>query len=327
MKRDPLLEKLRKLEALRAIAGSSEALPLVRKALHERSSLLVEKAASIVQEKELAGLAPDVVAAFTRFLEHPSDDPGCRAKIALARALSALDHRDPEPFERGAAHVQREPVWGKLIDVAGPVRGICVQALIGCAIDHDRLLRLYVDRFADDDKVVRTEVAAALAQLGGTESILLLRLKALAGDAEPEVVGQCLLSLLDREPEESVGFVARFLDAPSDELRFEAVSALGQARSAAALPHVERFWADERLSTDLRLATVGALAASPRPESSDFLLRAIGQYPGRIAEAAVAAACASRFAHSVRDRLRSAVAASGDDGLARAFEGHNPTDR
>jgi HEAT repeat protein len=303
MTRDPLLEKLRKLETLRSIAGSSDTLPLIGKALGERSNLLVEKAASIVHEKELAALVPDVVAAFDRYLDHPDTDPGCRAKIALARALSALDHRDSDPFERGAAHVQREPVWGKHVDVAGPLRGICVQALIGCTIAPDRLLRLYVDRFADEDKVVRTEVAAALAQLGGIESVLLLRLKALTGDAEAEVVGQCLLSLLDREPEESVAFVARFLDAPTDELRFEAASALAQARSATALPYLERFWAGEGLSTDLRLAIVGALAASPRPESAEFLLRIIDENPGRIAEAAVAAVRASRFANAVRDRL------------------------
>lgn len=45
------------------------------------------------------------------------------------------------------------------------------------------------------------------------ECVLSFRLKVLAGDPEAEVIGQCFLSLIDLAPDESVAFVARFLES------------------------------------------------------------------------------------------------------------------
>ncbi len=64
---------------------------------------------------------------------------------------------------------------------------------------------------ADKEKIVRIDAARAIAQLGGIESVLLLRLKSLAGDPEPEVIGQCFVALLDLSPEDYIPFVADFL--------------------------------------------------------------------------------------------------------------------
>ena len=324
MKNDRFKAKLQALEALRAISDAAIAAPALRKGLTEKSNFLVAKAASIIGESGFSDLLPDVLAALDRHFESKTDgDPGCRAKRALAQALKDLDHHDAAPFLRGLECIQREPVWGGTADVAGALRGTCAQALVACDIDPTTLLERLIDRFFDEDKTVRVEVACAIAQLGRPESVLLLRLKALGGDREPEVVGQCLLSLLDLAPDDSIPFVARFLSVDDDDLRFEAVSALAQAKLPQAFHRLEVFWSGA-VTLDLRLATLGALAASPVPDAGVFLADVVASQQRHLAEAALAALASSRFARDMRENVRATVAASGNDTLRRAFAVHFP---
>jgi HEAT repeat protein len=317
--------KVSALDLLRTSGNFENAIPIVRKALRDPSAYVVAKAAAVARQGYLCDLLPDVVAAFTRLLATGDDDPGCRAKDEIAKALKDLDHHDPAAYVLGLAHVQLEPVWGGKVDVAGPLRATCAQALVACDIDATALLSLLVDHFIDPDKWVRIDIARAIAQLDRPESALLLRLKALSGDKEAEVVGQCLLSLLEIAPVESLAFVARFLAENNDDVRFEAVNALAQAKSPEAVGHIVRFWAAE-MTFELRLATVAALAASPHAEAAEFLLGIVRDRAGDVGSAALAALASSRFRGEMRERAAAEVARSGNVRLERAFAEHfSPT--
>jgi HEAT repeat protein len=319
MKHDRFKAKLMALDALRTTFDAKAAVPALRKALMDRSNFIVAKAATILGDAYLTDLQADVIAAFDRLLSTVEDDPGCRGKNALAKALKDLDHHDPDAFMRGLAHTQFEPAWGGKIDTAGSLRGTCAQALVACDIDPTLLLEVLTDHFVDSDKSVRIEIALAIAQLGRPESALLLRLKALCGDSEPEVVGQCLLSLLDVAPGDGIAFVSRFLDADDVDVRFEAVSVLAQAKSLAAIEHIQCFWAGE-VAFELRRATVVSLAASPHREAAEFLLSVVETHPDELGRSALSALASSRFRKEIRERAEAEVAKSGSDMLQRAFD-------
>ena len=134
---------------------------------------------------------------------------------------------------------------------------------------------------ADPEKTVRLDTASAIAALGSEIGALLLRLKALLGDREPEVMGQCFVSLLDLGQPEDVSFVARFLTrSHAEEIQAEAVAALAQAKSEAVLDVLREAWKG-RLSAALRKTLILSLAGSPLPASADFLLFGVGRGIGR----------------------------------------------
>jgi HEAT repeat protein len=323
VKNDRFKAKLAALDALRDNAGDAVAVPLLRKALADRSNVLVAKAADVIGDLRTEALLADMLAAFDRLLNDTAADAGCRGKTALAKALKELEHRDPAVFLRGLAHVQKEPVWGGMVDTAGPLRAVCAHALVACDLAPQTLLEHLTDCLVDADKTVRIDTAIAIANTGRPEGVLVLRLKALAGDSEPEVVGQCLCSLLDIEPQAALPFVARFLDAADGDIRFEAASALAAAKSTDALGYIERFWQGE-LPEELRRATVAALAASPNPASGTFLMGVLAEYPERLGADALAAAAASRFASALRERAESLVGTTASPALQRALAQHFP---
>jgi hypothetical protein len=71
--------------------------------------------------------------------------------------------------------------------------------------------------------------------------VLLLRLKAHAGDREPEVIGECFAAILDREPDAAVAFIVPFLQHDDDAIKVEAAATLALARDPAALDHIRTF--------------------------------------------------------------------------------------
>jgi HEAT repeat protein len=321
MKRDPLKAKLAALTALRSEFDQPSAVALLRTSLADQNNVVVAKAARIIGERSCRDLIPELLAAFERLLDEVERDAGCDGKTALARTLKDLEYDDPAIFLRGLAHVQMEPVWGKRIDTAGILRGTCAQALVACEIDPDILLERLTDHLVDSDKAVRIEVVTAIAQLGRPESALLLRLKALSGDPDAEVIGQCLVSLLALKPTESVRFVAGFLGDERDDVRFEASNALAVAKSPDALTFIETFWRG-MLSPDLRSATITALGGSPNPRAGEFLLRIIAEEEAELGVTALAALAASRFAGDAAERAAAIVRTRDAPALARAYAEH-----
>jgi HEAT repeats len=311
-------EKVREVEQLRDSPGPATQAKLA-KALGNRSNYLVSKAAAVVADLQLSELVPDLVKAFDRFLQDPvKTDPQCWAKIAIAKALKDLGHRDPRVFLRGIEHVQLEPVFGGREDTAGPVRSACALALVECQLDDFEILGRLADLLVDRDAAVRVDAALAIAQLGSPGGTLLLRLKARVGDTEPEVTGQCLFALLSLGASDAVAFVGRFLDHADAQVCAEAATALGAARDPEALALLAARYQRER-DPDLRHAIVTAAGASPIPAAADFLLGVIAEADQNLALAAIEALAASRFRNECREKAEAAVQARKIPALRRHF--------
>ncbi len=269
MKKDAIGEAIAALDALRL--SPSSALEPVRKALMDRSNVVCAKAAKVAGDLLLGEAIPSLLAAFERFLKDPAKtDPKCWAKVAVIKALKELAYDDPAVYFTGMAHVQLEPVWGGHADAAAELRGACALALVACALPRDAILIRLADLLADPEMRVRIDTARAVAQLPGGDSLLMLRVKALAGDAEPAVVGQCFLSLLGMDPPGSVPFVARFLTSPNPDLRFEAAAALGECPDTLAVEALIARWRIER-SPEMKRAIELSLGVSRLPEAREFL--------------------------------------------------------
>lgn len=311
-------EKIREVEQLRSAPGPATQAKLA-KALGNRNNYLVSKAAAVVGDLQLAGLIPDLIAAFDRFLQDAvKTDPQCWAKIAIAKALKDLGHRDAGVFARGIEHVQMEPVFGGRQDTAGPVRSACALALVDCQLDDFDILSRLADLLLDLEATVRVDAALAIAQLGSPGGALLLRLKARVGDTEPEVTGQCLFSLLSLGASDAVAFVGRFLDHADVQVRVEAATALGSARDPEALDVLMARFRRER-DPELRQAIVTAAGASPIPAAADFLLGVIIEADQNLALAAIEALAASRFRNESREKAAAAVQARKIPELQRLF--------
>src|SRR5262249_23081195 len=175
-----------------------------------RSSHVVAKASQVIGELGLRVLAADAAAAFDRFLVNPvKSDPGCRAKVEIARALYELGEDPAAVFPRGVRHRQMRPVFGGREDTAGELR--CVGALgRGRCGSPDALVEI-AELLADPEAAARTGAARALAYADDLTGEPLLRLKAIAGDPDPSVLTEVLGPLLPLPPPPSLPLVEPLL--------------------------------------------------------------------------------------------------------------------
>jgi hypothetical protein len=302
-------QKLASLEALREAgdAGPDTQLAL-RKALKDRSNYVVAKAAAIVATLGLNQLIPDLLAAYLRFFSDPAKtDPQCWAKDALCKALGDLGHEDSATYLRGLQHVQMEPVWGGHADSAATLRGNCALALVSCRDLNDLdLLTHLTDVLADPEKAVRAEAARAIGRLNRQEGAIVLRLRLLVGDSEPEVLGSCFSALLSMDASQGIPFVARFLDR-RDHSAAEAALALGLTHDSQALELLKDRLPRER-NPDMRRTLVTAIALTRLGDALEMLVRLV-ETSARDAGAAVEALAPLRLSEELRARLDKATAA------------------
>lgn len=219
-----LNEKLARLRALRGESSSPQMLPELRRLLGDASNLVVAEAAALAGRVHATSLAPDLVAAFDRFLVNPvKSDKLCRAKIALAETLNQLEFDDEEFLWRGARYVQLEPAWGGSQDTAAPLRVVCAFALV--RLRARGVQRFLVDLLSDAEKSGRVGAAQVLAYSETEAAGLLLRLKARLGDPETDVVAECFNGLLMLNAAEAIPFIGEFLEARHQTVREAAILA------------------------------------------------------------------------------------------------------
>jgi HEAT repeat protein len=295
-----------RLSALKAMERAPEAPDeaVLREALGGKSGMLVAAAARIVAGRELRALVVQLPPAFTRLCERPVErDPGCRGKIAIARALRELDAWEDEVFARGIALVQEEPVWGGREDTAAELRAECAMAFAHAG--RDDALDVLADLLADPQRAARAAAAQALGDTGRPDASALLRYKVRIGDPEAEVIAACLGSLLALSPRASLPFVASLLSG-RDERATSAALALGESRLAAAAPYLLA-WVEEA-PAEVR-ARIGYLAlALLRDEAATaFLLGVVRESPAPDAIAAAKALATFRDDARLADRLREAA--------------------
>ena len=267
-------EQIAALDGLRQLPeeGRVEAL---RKALGHRNNFLVAKAADLVRDFGLTKLTADLLVSFDRFFQDPvKTDPQCWAKNALSRALAAFEHQDEEVFLRGMRHIQMEPVWGGHSDTAGSLRATCALALVQCRSLTERdLLTHLVELLADKDKSVRAEVVRAIEQVGSPSAALLLRLRAVLGADEPEVLGACYGGLLRIEGVRAIPWVRRFLSSGDDNAA-EAALAIAGTHSPEAFDVLQQCLATAH-DPWWRSALLSAIALTRQDAALEFLLELI----------------------------------------------------
>jgi hypothetical protein len=267
-------EQLAALEALPAERNAQ--IESLRRALDDRHYRVVAKAARLAEDALLYELVPQLLAAYPRFLAKPlKADPSCYAKKALARALVALDCSDTAFFCNGLRYQQHEPVWGGTADTAVDVRASCAMGLV--ASGYSRALVELTALLNDGEAGARLGAVRAIACGNPREAELLLRAKALAGDPEPQVLGECFTGLLAVAPEESLEFVGGFLGRDDDAVRELAALALGESRLDAALALLKQAWDDVLLRDEFRRALLRAAAAHRSEAAADWLLELVAE--------------------------------------------------
>lgn len=296
------------LDALRAATSLPATVEQLRKALKDRNNYIASKAAAIAGELGLRDLVTDLETAFRRFLVDPvKSDPQCWAKNAIVKALKDLDYSEAEFYLSGLKHFQPEPVWGRKEDTAATLRGACALALVSCPLPRFGILTHLVEALASDPaESVRVDAARAIAQLSGPDSVLLLRLKALCGDREAGVVGQCFAALCEMSPQDSIPFVAGFLYAENPDLRVEAAAVLGECHEPAAVAMLEKHWRAHS-DPDTRRAILLSLGASRHIAAADFLLSVVADGMSEDAANAIRSLAASRFRDDYRERIAAVV--------------------
>ena len=145
-----------------------------------------------------------------------------------------------------------------------------------------------VDALSDPADPVRIEAVRALNQLGGDESMLLLRLKARLGDQRPLIIGHVFDALLNLESNRALPFVAEYLKSDNEELRDEAALALGASRLNSALALLIEACKDVR-NSDFESILLRAISSSRLDEAIQFLIDLVKAGSPRQSAAAVEA--------------------------------------
>jgi HEAT repeat protein len=320
---DKELAELESLAEAIRLASTPDAAQIeqLRKALNHRNNFIVAKAAKLVAEYEIFALLPEILAAYNHFfIDAVKSDPKCWAKNALVKALVRLEHREKDAYLRGLGHQQLEPVMGGKSDSAGALRGACTHALVNCpGITDADLLTILLDPLVDTDKTVRMEAARAIGHVGGPSAALLLRLRTLLANDEPEVLGACFSSLLGIEDVSAIPLIAKYLK-DGDDLSGEAAFALADTRLPGALAVlIARL--KEGADSWFTSVLMSAIALTRLPEAAEYLLAIIAQ-DGREAPQAIEAIARSAPQPELCERLRNAVKETGSRRLVAALREH-----
>lgn len=313
-------QQIAALDRLRE-APEKERIDGLRKALANRNNFLAAKAANLAREFNLTQLTDELLAAFDRFFQNPEkSDPQCWAKNAISRALAAFEYQDAEVFLRGMRHIQMEPVYGGRSDSAGTLRATCALALVQCrSLAETDLLAYLVDLMSDKDQAVRLEVVRAIEQVGSPSASLLLRLRAVLGADEPEILGACYGGILRIEGASAISWVSRFL-ASADDSAAEAALALAGTHSPQAFDALKESFG-KASDPWWRSVLLSAIALTRQEAAVEFLLDLV-RTESLNAEAAIEAILRSMPAEEILKQLEQLVAAN--PRLNRIFATHHP---
>lgn len=317
-KSDPIERALDRLAELRHRDPSPYDLDEIRRFVTHKSNLVVSKAAKVAAEQRRSELIPDLVSAFRRFMASPAQlDKRCAALTGITEALYEMDYCEPDIYLQGLRHVQMEASFGPPVDAAAALRGISAQALLRTRYKDAlaTILPLLVDR----EPPARIGAVRALASNGGSTGALLLRLKVLTGDSEPEVIAECLLGLLSSAPEDSLAFIAEMADAEDQAASDAAIWALGQSRMPAAFERLKDKW-ERTIARDERRKILSAMAMLRLESAIDFLSSLIATENQTTATDALNALATFKSNNSIRETVASAVRRRCDEKLQSTFE-------
>ena len=319
-KTDPIEAALNAIAQLRLADSPDDIAKQLHPFFSNRSNLVVAKAAKLAGELRLSGLIPDLVAAFDRLWVNPAKlDKRCAATTEIVNALYELDYTEPDIYLRGIRHVQKEASFGPPVDVAAKLRGMCAQGLLRTRSADG--MAAAVDLLVDPEPPARLGAVRALGSNGGEAGALLLRLKVLAGDEDPEIIGECFTALIAAGKEQAVPFVAGYMEADDELIAEAAIWALGQSRQTAALAVLKEKW-ERTVERSVRKVLVAALAASRLEEAVDYLVLQLRSADIRSAEDILTALSNYAGAESQRQLVAAAVQERDEPAVTKLFKQH-----
>jgi hypothetical protein len=308
---------LERLSALKTVPNDSDVIGEIRRFVADRSNLVVARAAKIAKERGLVQLIPELVTTFQRLMADPPRlDKRCAALTEIAAALYELDYPEPDLYLQGLHHIQMEASFGPPIDTAAELRGICAQGLVRTR--HPHALEEVVSLLADAQAPARIGAVRALAINGGDAGALVLRLKALTGDRDPEVIAECFAGLLTNSRDKAVEFVASFCERGDGEFGDVAILALGASRLAKAIEFLKEKWQRTIRSPDRRTILL-ALATSRDEVALNFVLKQLNEGSPQIAAEIIAALAVHKKSETIRRAVGDAVDRRRDRILLEAF--------
>lgn len=294
--------------------GSDSGHAALKGALSSREVDLVVHAARLIREHAVSGLDDALVAAY-QALSGPkkSADSGCLAKESLLRALDAGEYLDAALFADAAVYTQLDR--GKTVtrDSGGRVRACGVLGL--ARLGHTDLWPIFGARLADPEASVRFATAGAIAHRGERDGAGLLLLKLGVGDADPNVVMECLRALFVLAPDLAVPAAQRLLAGTDVNTRELTLQALGTASDDRALLVLRDELERHSLGHE-RVPIIEALGLSVRPRARELLLQLIVDGSKADAEAAVRVLTIHRYDERLVAQLREAVEENGSRELA-----------
>lgn len=322
---DPIQTALDRLGELRHVDTSDEVVDEIRTFLANRSNLVVGKAAKVAGELKISALIPDLIAAFDRFMANaPRFDKRCVAITEIIRTLYELDYYEPAPYRKGLRHFQPEASFGPPVDAAAKLRGLSAQGLLRTR--HPDALTEVVPLLVDRAPSARVGAVRALAANGGESGILLLKLKVLTGDIETEVLSECFAGLLSASPNQSLDFIASYIDSDDVSIAEAAILALGESRLQPAFEILKEKWGRAAGQSTKKILVV-SMAASKLEEAITFLVSLIESATIQTATHVIEALAVYRRNERVGESVRESVSRRGEEILvetfSREFEGSN----
>ena len=139
----------------------------------------------------------------------------------------------------------------------------------------------------------------------------------ITGDTEPEVMGTCMVGILELGERGAMEFVASFVG--EEEMRgLEAIAAMAQSRHAEAVRLVMAQWR-RGLGFEAQETIAISLGASPLEEARDALLEVLEASRGEVAACAVTGLGSSRYREEVRERVMAIVSEKREQKVTEAF--------
>lgn len=233
---------------------------------------------------------------------------------------------EPTTYIQGIRYRQFESVWGGKEDRAAQLRAECALAMAETGF-HDAILYIG-DLLADPETEARAGAAQALSCFSGTMHIALLRLRALSGEQNIRVLEEIFSVLFSlsgptnntQEEDETVRFVAQFLESSDVDVVSVAAISLGSSRRGSAFTALREF-AENRLDEEQLRIAFEAIALLRLPEAFDYALDVISRGSELEARLAEQAMSIYRDDESLWERVETARAErKGENGLSFLFD-------
>jgi HEAT repeat protein len=275
------------------------------------------KAAKIAGQSRATEVVPELLAAFHRLMKDPSKlDKGCAATTEIIGALHELDYAEPEVYLFGIHHVQMEGSFGPPVDAAAKLRAISAMAL--ARTPHPDAIDEIVSLLVDEWPEARVGAVRALAVNGGPAGALLLKLKILTGESEPDVLAECFSGLLAASPERSLPLIAGFIDSEDVAVAEAALLALGSSRLPKAF-ELLKATLERTAGGPLRKIVLLAIAMIRSDAAIEFLLALLAECSPAMAKDVMAGLALFRNNEKVRNRVESVVARRNEKSVTEVF--------